>query len=153
MIEGIKAESSLPEDKVSKHKYSHVLGKYKDLWSSATFDSDEQEELAKLQMTTESIRSNLAKVKEVKKYWGDNVQVHMYVAMCILIIIIASIYAVQIQNLLASMKTSSLCTHNAVTDITCNGTKDVGNSLTSEASTLPLFDSSSSNINNRKPCY
>ena len=143
MNEGIKAESSLPEDEISKHKYSHVLGKSKDVWSSATFDSDEQEELAKLQMTTENIKSNLAKVKEVKKYWGNKVQVHMYVAICILIIIIASIHAVQMQNLLASMKTSSLCTYNTVTHITCNVTKGIGNSLTSEASTLPLFDSSS----------
>ena len=79
LSEGIKAESSLPEEKVSKHKYSHELGKYKDLWSSATFDSDEQEELAKLQMTTESIKSNLAKLNEVKKYWGDKIQVRTYV--------------------------------------------------------------------------
>ena len=148
----LKAESSLPEEKVGKQKYSHELGKYKDLWSSETFDSDEQEELAKLQMTTENIKSNLAKVKEVKKYWGDKVQVHMYVTMCILIIIITSRYVVQIQNLLASMKTSSLCTHNAVIHITCNGTKGVGDGVTSEARTLLLFDSSS-NKNNWKSCY
>ena len=79
LSKGIKVESSLPEEKVGKKKYSHVLGKYKDLWSSATFDSDEQEELAKLQMMTENIKSNLAKVKEVKKYWGDKIQVRTYV--------------------------------------------------------------------------
>ena len=50
--------------------------KEEELESSATFDSDEQEELAKLQMITENIKINLAKVKEVKKYWGDKIQVH-----------------------------------------------------------------------------
>ena len=76
----IETESSLSEEIFSKQKY-YVLGKHEGLPTSALFDSDEQEELAKLQMTTENIKCNLAKVEAIKKYWGDKVCTNVYVCM------------------------------------------------------------------------